>query len=246
MSEVHHHQLKVVNRSSREWIFYVYQTIPFNESMFSLAWLISPYKVPVNDTLIFGWPWAVDYQFLWSRIGTLTPGAIVRPNQERECKPSGKNHTEFTVPLIEPPDYGQLSEPFKAPYEGILYIKDGPTVPDEKFAVGIGTNGTGAIVQQAKANLIHEFLPQPTYWVAAAEEMRVGTVLDNHVMRAAKLPFSHHIHSVVAILTQDDTWKITTDQFGDTNTSAGDSTTTTTTTTTTNTHTTTYNCCAII
>ena len=52
-----------------------------------------------------------------------------------------------------------------APSEGALYIKDGRNVPDEKFAVGTGMSGIGTIVKQAKANLMHKFIPPvpPTY-----------------------------------------------------------------------------------
>ena len=234
--------MKVVNHSRQEWIFYVYQTDIFNEG-FPLAWLVSPLQIPVNNFINFYW--AADYQFLMSYTGKLIPGVIVHVNQDKECNPSGKNHTEFTILPIEP-SVGQLSEPFKAPSEGALYIKDGPTVPDEKFAVGIGMDGNGTIVKQAKANSMHEFIPPvppSTYWVAAAKKMRVGTVLDiQTVTRAAKLEFPPNIYSMVATLTQDDTWKITRDQF---DTAAGDSTRTTTTTTT-NTRTNTTYCCALI
>ena len=199
---------------------------------------IRPLQIPVNNFINFYW--AADYQFLMSYTGKLIPGVIVHVNQDKECNPSGKNHTEFTILPIEP-SVGQLSEPFKAPSEGTLYIKDGPTVPDKIFAVGIGMSGNGTIVKQAKANPMHKFIPPvpPTYWVATAKEMKVGTVLGiQTVTRAAKVEFPPNIYSMVATLTQDDTWKITRDQFGDTNTAAGDSTRTTTTTTNTRTNTT--------
>ena len=62
--------------------------------------------------------------------------------------------------------------------------------------------------------------------MAAAKEMRVGTVRDPDCLDGSKVEFPPNIYSMVATLTEDNTWKITID----TNTAAGDSTTATTTT----------------
>lgn len=235
------YHLKVINESNREWTFYVYQKAPIidNENIFSLAWFASPYKVRVDNYVEFYW--SIDYEFVWSASGTLKPGVVFRTGGSKACQPGGNNHTEFSAPQGGAPG---LSEPFKGPKEGILYIKDDSNVPVGTFSVGIGMSGNGTFVQQADANLTHKFTPTPSYWVAAGDQIKVGTVLDiQTVTKTAEVKFQRGVYSMVAILTDDNTWEIKRANAADTNVAAGGSTETKTTNTRT---TTTYNCCALI
>ena len=233
------YHLLIQNRSNSPWIFYVYQTDPDvdKEKIFSLAWFASPYKIaPGND---IGFDWVVDYEFVWSHTGRVKPGVRFRAGGSKDCKPSGANHTNFNTPPDGAPD---LSEPVKKPEEGVLYIHTGNDVPTNTFAVGIGMSGNGTFVQQAEPNLNYQFIPKPTYWVAAGSKMKVGTILDiQTVTQTAEVDFPRRVYSMVATLTKDNTWKITRENLADI-AEGGHSTRTTTT----NTRTTTTYCCALI
>ena len=226
------YHLKAVNKSNRDWTFYVYQKAPdiVSENVFSLSWLAPLYKIGVNNFKNFYW--SVDYEFVWYDSGKLEPGVRFLAGGSQKCNPSGKNHTEFTVPRNGAPG---LSEPTKEPEKGTLYIETDDTVPTNKFAVGIGMSGNGIFVQQAEPNSIYKFKPtSPSYWVAADDKMKVGTVLDiKTITNTAEVKFRRHIYNMEATLTEENKWVIT-DMTGDTDT-------------TTNTRTTTiYNCCALI
>lgn len=200
------YNLNVVNGSNREWTFYVYQKSPdlAEENVFTLAWLVSPYKVRVGDHIKF--TWSIDYQFVWSDVGKLEPGIVFDAGGPKACNPEGKNTTHFTVPHGGGPG---LSEAFKAYDEGTLYIKDGFNVPSDKFSVGIGMKGAGTIVKQAGPNLTHKFTPTPTYWVAAGNEMQIGTVLDvQTVTKTKEVVFPDNVYEITATLTKENEWKI--------------------------------------
>lgn len=235
------YHLKVINKSSREWVFFVYQKAPDTESekVFSLAWCVSPYKVRVNDHIDF--QWSIDYQFIWRKSGLLKQGIRYTEGGDVDCTPDDKNTTTFTFPQGGAPG---LSPPITGSDQGTLYIQDGPNIPDEAFSVGIGMSTAGTYLVQAGPNLTHKFTPTPNYWVAAGNEMKVGTTLDIQTItkQAAEVVFPRRIYSMVATLTDANTWEVTKDTSGDTNTVAAVSTTNTHNTTTT----TTYNACALM
>ena len=236
------YHLELVNDSNQEWTFYVYQKAPerTHEKIFSLAWLVSPFKVRVGDHINFDW--SIDYQFVWSSSGTLMPGVVFRAGGEKPCKPSGKNHTKFSAPVGKAPG---LSDAFKGGDQGTLCIEDGEYVPPDTFSVGIGMSGNGTFVDQAGPNLTHLFTPTPNYWVAAGREVKIGTVLDiQTVTKTDQVIFDHNVYSMKATLTQSNEWEIKKAKFSVRDAPTG-AATTTTTTNTTHKHST-VNCCALI
>lgn len=198
------YNLNLVNESEADWTFYVYQTTPdlAKEDFFSLAWLVSP-KMQVGDHINF--KWSIDYQFMWSEVGTLSSGIVFEVGGQKPCNPTGHNTTHFTVHG----ESANLSEPVKAYEGGTLYIKNDPNVPWKTYSEGIGMNNAPAIVTYAEPNVLQEFTSTPTYWVAAANVIKAGTVLDiQTVTTTKKVVFGDDVFEKTATLTKENEWKL--------------------------------------
>jgi len=197
------YSLNLINQSAQAWTFYVYQKMPSQVAdVFSLAWFCSPYKIRVGDHIRF--TWEIEYNFVWSDTGELIPGVTFDAGGPKDCSPSGKNTTEFSLT----PGPG-LSEPVKGPPDGSLIINDAADVPNNKFSVGIGMSGTGSYAVQAGTNLQHVFTPTPSYWVAAGTNTRIGTVLNiNTITQTAEAKFKSAVFALDCVLGGDNTWDI--------------------------------------
>lgn len=109
-------------------------------------------------------------------------------------------------------------------------------------------HGKGTFVRQAQPNLLYKFIPTPSYWVAAGEEVTVGTVLDiQTITKTAEVKFPYGVFKMKATLNERNNWVIKQLRDEDTVTAAVSGTGgSTSTTTTTNTRTTTTYCCALV
>ena len=201
------YKLTINNEGNRDWKFYVYQKAPNRRQPdeFSLAWLVSPYLLRKHAQVEF--EWSLEYAFIWNKSGKLKPGVTVVTSGKQECSPSGYNATIFKA---EPAP--GLSKPTKEAKSGMLLIKDDGDVAPDTFAVGIGMSGTGTFLQQAGPSLIHQFIPTPSYWVAAGIDVKVGSVLDiQSITPTSEVRFPPNVYSMTATLTQDNTWSIVKD-----------------------------------
>jgi rhizosphere induced protein len=102
----------------------------------------------------------------------------------------------------------QLSVPVTGGQSGSLTINEAANVPNGTFSTGIGMSGYGTFVQQALANTTQVYTPKPQYWIAAATQMQMGTVLAQTVNQAATFSYGPNIYTVNATLGQDNTWTI--------------------------------------
>lgn len=197
------YSLKLINQSSRAWTFFVYQQcVDQTPDMFSLAWFASPYKIRQGDAITFRWQ--IDYVFVWSDTGVLRPGISFDASGNKPADPNGKNTTQFDLS----PGPG-LSDPVQAPPVGSLVIHDGDDVPNGRFSVGIGMSGQGTFAVQAGTGLNHMFTPTPSYWIAAGDDIQVGTVLNiKTVTDTAEVKFPSAVNNLVATLGDDNRWTI--------------------------------------
>lgn len=199
------YSLKCINNSGRTWTFYVYQkSTDTTSEMLSLAWFASPYKIRHGDYITF--KWNIDYNFVWGNTGDLVPGVTFEAGGEKDATPDDKNSTEFDIASGAP----GLSDPVEDPKNtGTLVINDGENIPDNVFSVGIGMSGTGTFVVQAGPNLHHLFTPTPVYWVAAANEMQIGKVLDiQTITNTSEVDYPKNIYNMIASLDDSYKWQI--------------------------------------
>ncbi|WP_052128686.1 hypothetical protein [Neosynechococcus sphagnicola] len=196
--------LTLQNNSGRDWVLYVYQTLPKQTStMLSLAWFASPYPIAPQDSIEF--QWFIDYNFVWGDTGILKPGIKYKASGPRDANPTTLNSTTFGYNSAGSPT---LSTPQLDPEnKGTLVINDLGNLPDLKFSVGIGMSGVGTFVEQAGPNLQHFFTPTPVYWVGAATERRVGDVLDiKTVTRTAPVMYEVGVFEKTMILNSSNQW----------------------------------------
>ncbi|TQX84479.1 MULTISPECIES: protein rhiA [Rhizobium] len=197
------YSLLLKNQSAQAWTFYVYQKMPQPVAdVFSLAWFCSPYQIRVGNQIKF--TWEIDYNFVWSDTGQLIPGVDFLASGDQDCSPAGANTTTFSL------DGGPgLSVPVKGDPAGSLVIKDAPSVPNNRFSVGIGMSGTGTYVVQAGTNLTHTFTPTPSYWIAAGANMRIGSVLSiDTITQTSEAKFPSAVYNLVGTLQEDNSWVI--------------------------------------
>ena len=196
----------LTNKSSKPWTFYIYQKPPESSpDVFSLAWFCSPYKVQLNNRISF--QWGTDYSFVWGETGILRPGITFDAGGATSADPETGNTSVFAAPFPHDPEF---SAPVRErPYEA-LTIKDCGTVPDHKYAVGIGMSGKGAFVTQSSSNLIHNFTPRPSYWIAASNNVQLGSVLRlETITQNEHIEFGPNVYNLSYTLNAKNQWEIT-------------------------------------
>jgi rhizosphere induced protein len=195
------YSLTLKNESLQPWTFYVYQRMPTQpDSVFSLAWLVSPSMVPVGGQVTFGWE--VAYDFVWAETGPLSPGMVFTAAQVIAADPLGANTTTFSVS----PAPG-FSSPVPVPPAGSLAINDVASVPLGLYSVGIGMAGIGTLVAQAYPNLRYQFAAETSYWIAAGTNVRTGTVLGLPIANSAQVQFPPGVSSVTRTLDEALKWE---------------------------------------
>ncbi|WP_054466306.1 hypothetical protein [Planktothricoides sp. SR001] len=196
--------LNVKNQSSRDWVFYIYQTSPKQTNkMLSLAWFVSPYPIAPGDEISF--TWFINYNFVWGDTGELKPGITYKARGPRDANLETANSTTFGYNSGGAPT---LTNPTQdSSRKGELVITDLGNIPDLKFTVGIGMSGKGTFVEQAGPNLTHSFTPTPVYWVGAATEKKEGEVLDiQTVTKVSPFQFKSGVYEVEMTLNDQNQW----------------------------------------
>lgn len=191
------------NKSSIPWTFYMYQKLPNQpKEIFSLAWLTSPYKIAPNSQITF--QWSIDYTFVWGNTGTLQPGVTYDAGGSYPCSPDGENLTTFDIIDNAP----QLTVPTSGGTAGSLTIQEGAHFPNNTFSTGIGMSGQGTFVQQSLVNTKQLYTPEPVYYVAAANSIQSGCVLQQTVSQTGKVLYPSSVYKLTATFGDDQTWTI--------------------------------------
>lgn len=197
------YSLTLKNRSTRPWTFYVYQKLPqLSPNIFSVAWFASPHVMRPGTQIRF--EWELNYNFVWSDTGPLTTGVTFEASGVVDSDPASQNTTRFDYTPTTGPGF---SSPARGEPSGSLVINDAPDVPNNKFSVGIGMSGTGTYVAQAGPNLRHLFTPTPSYWVAAGEGVKIGSVLDiKTITHTEEAKFGTNVYSVEGTIGPNNLW----------------------------------------
>ena len=203
------YSLKCVNNANREWFFFLYQDIPEEPDLYTLAWIASS-LVRVGDC--FPMSWNTNYIFVWSETGLLKPGINFTARGTKPCSPGDNNKTTFSIDTAGAPG---LSDAAPGQPAGSLIIYDNHTVPPNKYSVGIGMGVAGTFIQQAGPRLTHTIKPPttPIYYVAADTNIKTGDVLDPEKREAirtesCKVEFPPNVYSRTATLESDNTWTL--------------------------------------
>lgn len=199
------YQLKCVNNSTTPWFFYMYQRLPIQSNgVYSLAWLVSPFKIAPKVNIIFRW--TNDYSFAWSYSGKLGPGVNIVASENLPCSLTGPNKTTFLCPNNTP----QFSPPITEKEQLYFTINVDQTVPSSMYSTGIGMSGQGIIFIQAMPFFTQMFaLPSwATYYIACADQMNMGTVLPPENVNAQAFQFPQNVFALTATLEANNTWTI--------------------------------------
>lgn len=191
------------NNSSVPWVFYVYQSMPNQQSnVFSLAWFASPYKISPGSRISF--TWTLDNYFVWGNSGSVVPGINYNAGGIKACSPVGPNVTSFSLDDSTP----QLSNPVPGGQQGTLTINQSSNIPNNVFSTGIGMSGQGTFVQQAYQNTTQIYSPSSKYYVAAANQMQMGTVLSQTISQSAEIAFPPNVYNMYATLGENQLWTV--------------------------------------
>ena len=196
------YSVTVINNGNRKWKFAAYQKPPKSTTK-SLAWFITDDYISPGER--DGFQWSVNYQFVFCRKGSLSPGVIFTDTGNTDCDPYRKNKANFTYKNNTP----LFSAATAGGPDGKLEIIDGPNVPYGRFSVGIAMSGNGVFAEIAGPNVTHTFTPHPNYWIRAMDVVKLGEVMDlTTTTQDVRLDFPDLKSNATATLQQDNTWRV--------------------------------------
>jgi rhizosphere induced protein len=210
------YNLTVKNESNEAWDIFTFQKNPQPElnspGLVSLAWF-TKYTAAHSQAKF---TWDLNYNFMWSDTGTLTPGVVFEASQSFPADPFAQGPSTATqagnqVTLVYHPeqDYFEFTDgvALGAPSPGTLYVVSDASVPNGMASAGIGMSNAGTFALPGLTNITAEFTPQPAYWVAASVSMQQGQVLEDEVSNAVELQFTG-VTSLTATFNPDHTWSV--------------------------------------
>ncbi|HEX4954712.1 MAG TPA: protein rhiA [Thermoanaerobaculia bacterium] len=181
----------------------LYQQNPsFDNAGMPLAWM-TKYAYPTTSV---SFQWQIEYGFVWSQTGVLTPGIVVAASQYWPADLTTSNQVTLTYDA----QHGAFTfaNQTKASQPGSLNVVQDRTIPSNVASVGIGMAGSATYVVQAMANVNAVFTPHPEYWIAFGNYVE-GEVIDVTTMNApAQIQFPPNVYSMTAILNPDLSWTI--------------------------------------
>lgn len=193
------------NQSTNTWSLLCFQQQPTGLPMdyFSLAWF-SKMAVPNSKVTC---RWQIDYSFIWQQTGLLRPGVKFTASQNVASDGLTKmNQIDFG--LHQGQAYGFTNQ--QDGPAGALTINQASTIPNKQASVGIGMSGGGTFVVQAQPNIKASFVPTPTYYIAFAQSVQEGEVLNISQLTAVQeIKFPVNEYEVTATLTAGNTWDVT-------------------------------------
>lgn len=193
------------NKSSNNWSFVCFQQQPTGlpNGYVSLAWFSMP--ASPNTKIVF--QWQIDYDFVWSQQGTLTPGVVFNASQTIPTTNglTQGNQINFTR---ESNGAFNFNNQANGP-SGALTITQDSTIPFNTASVGIAMSGTGTFAVPAQPNITATFIPTPTYWVGFGQNIQEGEVLDiTQFAQIAEVKFGVNVYNATATLNPNNTWTI--------------------------------------
>ncbi|MFI8712570.1 hypothetical protein [Brevibacillus brevis] len=168
----------------------------------SLAWFSKGTNSGTNVTF----RWTIDYSFVWSEIGELTPGVVFNANQVVDTDLKKKNAITLTR---NESGYVFKDQSDSAP--GVLHIYQDETIPYHGASVGIGMSGNGTFAVPSHPKLTALFTPHPKYYMAfSLQHIQEGQILDiDQFTNAVEIPFPPSCYSVFVELDETNNWHVT-------------------------------------
>ncbi|HBF28470.1 protein rhiA [Rhizobium sp.] len=193
------YSLTCVNNSDISGSFTIFQKAPPTTTpgnVFSLAWITRP-AAPGSQVKF---AWGLDYNFVWSETGALTPGITFDASQVLPADPYGQNMVQLTKD-----QWGATTfvNPSADEATGSLRIQQLANVTPNTTSVGIGMSGSGTFAVQAAPNVTAVFTPYPNYWVMFGN-YKTGDVIDvEDVTGAVEVTYDGAQTSRTAVLDAD-------------------------------------------
>ncbi|WCN36603.1 hypothetical protein [Aneurinibacillus uraniidurans] len=196
------YSITFLNKSTNSGNFCVFQEAPKvkDQKVLSLAWLTQM----AHPNTKGAFEWNVDYSFVWSETGTLTPGVQFIAN---EVLPAGLNKNNAVTLAYEDGAYRFVNQTTQSSSDG-LHIDQDLNIPFKEASVGVGMSGNSVYAVQAQSNLDLRFIPHSKYYITFGDYTE-GQVLDTEAKtNAVEVQFDPGVYSMTVILNEDHTWTI--------------------------------------
>lgn len=193
------------NNTENNWTFLCFQNQPSGlpQDYQSLAWFAMP--VAPDTRVLFRW--SIDYDFVWSQTGELTPGVVFTASQTKPANLTTKNQIGFT--RLPNGAFTYDREASQGPDSGALTIVQDDTIPPNTASVGIGMSGSGTFAVQAQSNVKATFTPTPTYYVAFGQSVQEGEVLNiSQFSSIEQIKFPVNQYQASATLEPGNRWSV--------------------------------------
>jgi rhizosphere induced protein len=200
------YSLKCINSSTQNWTFYIYQRMAeqSNNGIYSLVWMISPYKVGPSAFITF--VWSLDYSFFWFDTGSLQQGIVPLMGGSISATLNSNNSTTFNItnntPGFSIPTAGSPSNQF--------LIMGGNSIPNSTFSTGIGISNSATFLMQTYVNTPQTFNANQSIYVAATTtQIQVTETLNqNTINNTTMVTFPINTYNLTATLGEDNLWTI--------------------------------------
>jgi rhizosphere induced protein len=199
------YSLTFINQSTLSHSFLCYQQDPNIgvPNVVSLAWFAK--KAHPNAKIVF--KWQIDYSFMWSETGVLTPGVQFVASEEVIADPQGLSGPN-KIPFLSKDGAFLFGPPSVDGTLGSLTINNGPGFPADSASVGIAMSGSGTFAVPAAPLFNAIFTPHPQYWIAFGD-FEEGEVLDiTQISSKANVVFPPNVYAMTAIYGADGRWTI--------------------------------------
>lgn len=193
------YQLRIVNNSQQAGNFVIFQQQPNTQA---LAWL-TKYAYPQTNVTF---NWTLDYDFVWSETGQLTPGVVVEVGQITSATPE-QNQITLSYDLQNHAFFFQNQTQGGDP-STLNLLTDG-SVPSGAASVGMGMSGAATFLVQAGPNMHYTFTPHPNYWLVFSNTMQQGEVIVTESLSPLEIVFPPNVNSMTVTLNMDQSWTVT-------------------------------------
>jgi hypothetical protein len=201
--------LHFINNSSNPWDFCIYQkdpglvTVP---GVMSLAW----FAQQVAPTTHTQYQWTINYDLVWSQVGTVAPGVIFDASQVRPADIQTPSNNQITLDKVisTSPGYYSFGPQSTGP-QGSLVIQCGSNIsPADNVLAGIAMSGVGTFVAPTQPNINLTFTPNPQYWVSFGTYVQGQVLSIQEMTNDGQVLFPPNTYTMTAILNSDNTWTI--------------------------------------
>jgi len=197
--------IRCVNNSTANWYFYLFQKMKNQsvDSIYSLVWLSSPYKLARSSTITF--VWTANFSFEWIGVGKIVPDKVYPMSGTEIAHIRTASKTSFNI-VNQTPIFSKAS---KGPGHEIFTIDVKGNVPNNSFATGIGMSGQPTFVKASMPNTTQKINAKSEYVLGAATEIRMGQLLPfTHISNTIEFHFPTNVYHLEAVLGENNLWKV--------------------------------------